>query len=238
MRFTGRKVFVTGASKGIGRAIAEAFRHEGAWVIGTHTGKDLVSPEICNEWVVADFLSVDQIGACADRLRDRAPDVLINSAGIQKVAPFVEIRSEDFLSLHQVNVLAPLVLCQAAIPAMKAKQWGRIVNLSSVWGKISKEGRASYSATKFAIDGLTVALAAEHSADGILANSVAPGFIDTELTRRVLGQTGIERLVSSVPARRLGQVDEVARLVLWLASDENTFVAGQNIAIDGGFTRV
>jgi NAD(P)-dependent dehydrogenase (short-subunit alcohol dehydrogenase family) len=121
---------------------------------------------------------------------------------------------------------------------MKAKSWGRIVNVSSIWGKISKVHRAAYSASKFAIDGMTLALAAEHSSDGIIANSVAPGFIDTELTRRVLGEEGINSLVPTIPAGRLGRVEEIARLVLWLVSDENTYLAGQNIAIDGAFSRV
>lgn len=237
-RFVGKCVVVTGASRGIGRAVAEAFRDEGARVIGTHTGKDREISDACSEWVVADFLDPQQITQCAVQVKSIAPDILINNAGIQKVSPFLEIQAEDFVALHQVNVLAPLLLCQAAIPAMRARGWGRIVNLSSIWGKISKERRASYSAAKFAIDGMTVALAAEFTADGVLANSVAPGFIDTELTRHVLGEAGIQRLVASVPAGRLGRVDEIARLILWLASDENTFIAGQNIAIDGGFTRV
>jgi NAD(P)-dependent dehydrogenase (short-subunit alcohol dehydrogenase family) len=121
---------------------------------------------------------------------------------------------------------------------MVRRGWGRIVNVSSIWGKVSKEHRAAYSTSKFALDGMTLALAAEHAADGVIANCIAPGFIDTELTRRVLGEKGTQALVSAVPARRLGQVDEVARLVLWLASEENTYLAGQNIAIDGGFSRV
>ena len=238
MRFSDKKVFVTGASRGLGRAIAQAFRNEGAWVTGTHTGKNNEAEDVCQEWVTADFSDVKQIKACAESLRQAGADVLVNNAGINKIAPFVDIALEDFLSIQQVNVLAPLLLCQAAIPGMQKKGWGRIVNISSIWGKISKEHRASYSASKFAIDGLTLALAAEHSAEGILANSVAPGFIDTELTRRVLGEAGMKTLVSSVPASRLGRVDEVAGLVLWLASEENTYLMGQNIAIDGGFSRV
>lgn len=238
MRFSGKKVFVTGASRGIGRAIAQAFRAEGAWVIGTRTGRNHETDDVCHEWVAADFSDVEQIRACADHVRHAEPDVLVNNVGINKIAPFVEITPDDFLSIQQVNVFAPFLLCQAAIPPMKSKGWGRIVNVSSVWGKISKEYRASYSTSKFAIDGMTLALAAEHSADGIIANSVAPGIIDTELTRRVLGEAGIQSLVSKVPARRLGQADEIARLVLWLASDENTYLTGQNIAIDGGYSRV
>jgi 3-oxoacyl-[acyl-carrier protein] reductase len=238
MRFKGKKVFVTGASRGIGRAIALAFRAEDAWVVGTHTGKNAEAADVCQEWFAADFSDVQQIRACADFLRRTEPDVLVNNAGTNKNAPFVEVAAEDFLLIQQVNLYAPFLLCQAAIPAMKKKGWGRIVNMSSIWGKISMEHRAAYSASKFALDGMTVALAAEHSADGILANSIAPGFFDTSLTRRILGEAGIQSLVAKVPMKRLGQVEEIARLVLWLASEENTFVAGQNIAIDGGFTRV
>lgn len=238
MRLADNKVLVTGATRGIGRAIAEAFRAEGAWVIGTGTGEAVAGDDICNEYFRADFTDLDQIRACADFIRQAEPDVLVNNAGINKNAPFVEIAPEDFRSIQQVNVFAPFMLCQAAIPSMKRKGWGRIVNVSSIWGKISMAHRASYSASKFALDGMTVALAAEHAADGIVANSIAPGFIDTDLTRRMLGDAGIQALVSKVPAKRLGQVEEIARLVLWLASEENTFISGQNIAIDGGFTRV
>jgi len=229
---------VTGASRGIGRAIALAFRAEGAWVIGTRTTAGGRPDDACREWITADFSDLAQIKACADAVRAAEPDVLVNNAGINKIAPFAEIAAEDFQLIQQVNVLAPFMLCQAAIPAMARRQWGRIVNISSIWGKISKEQRASYSTSKFALDGMTLALAAEHSVNGILANCIAPGFVDTELTRQVLGDAGIESLVAAVPVRRLGQPEEIARLVLWLSSEENTYLVGQNIAIDGGFTRV
>lgn len=238
MRFSGRKVFVSGASRGIGRAIAQAFRNEGAWVVGTRTGRNIKTDDVCQDWISADFLDLEQIRACAERVRDAEPDVLVNNVGINKIAPFVEITPDDFMSIQQVNVFAPFLLCQAAIPAMVRRGWGRIVNVSSIWGKVSKEYRAAYSSSKFALDGMTLALAAEHTTDGIIANCIAPGFIDTELTRQVLGEMGMQSLVSTVPAHRLGQVDEIARLVLWLASEENTYLAGQNIAIDGGFSRV
>lgn len=238
MRFPGKKIFVTGASRGIGREIAKAFRAEGGWVIGTRTGTGGGKDDACQEWVAADFRDIEQIKACAAHVRKVKPDVLVNNAGINKIASFAEISLEDFSDVQQVNVLAPFLLCQAAIPAMKKKGWGRIVNVSSIWGKISKAHRAAYSASKFAVDGLTLALAAEHSAAGIIANSVAPGFIDTELTRRVLGLKALRALAAAVPARRLGRADEIARFVLWLASEENTYLIGQNVAVDGGFSRV
>lgn len=233
----GKTVLVTGASRGIGRAIALAFRAEGARVVGTRTSGDGAGDDACHEYLVADFADMEQTRACAAAVRALAPDVLVNNAGINKIAPFAEIDPADFLRIQQVNVVAPFLLCQAVIPGMKARGWGRIVSLSSIWGKIGKEYRASYSTSKFAIDGLTLALAVEHAADGILANCVAPGFTDTELTRRVLGEDGIAALTAMVPARRMGSVEDVAGLVLWLGGPSNNYVTGQNIAIDGGFAR-
>ena len=235
-RLANKKAIVTGATRGIGRAIAKALRADGAYVVGTGTGN--AQPAGYDEHFAADFGDLEQIRRCAEFVRACAPDILINNAGINKIGPFAEIAPEDFRRIQQVNVFAPFSLCQAAIPGMKRNGWGRIVNVSSIWGKISREHRASYSASKFALDGLTIALAAEHSADGILANCVAPGFIDTELTRQVLGEEGARKVAGSVPVRRLGTAEEIARLVAWLSSPENTYVTGQNIAVDGGFTRV
>lgn len=237
LRLDQKTVVVTGASRGIGRAIATAFAASGARVIGTRTaagGPD----DVCAEWIQANFEDMAQIESCAAAVRALEPDVLINNAGINKIAPFIDIAAADFLRIQQVNVFAPLALCQAAIPAMQRRGWGRIVNISSIWGKLSKAQRGSYSASKFAIDGLTLALAAEHSCDGILANSVAPGFVNTELTRGVLSEADRTALAAQVPMRRFAEPDEIAKLVLWLASNENTYVTGQNIAADGGFTRV
>lgn len=234
-RFRGKKVLVTGATRGIGRSIADAFRVEGAFVIGTGTGAARSAG--LDQYFQADFSDLDQIRSCADFVREVEPDVLVNNAGINKIAPFIDIDPAEFLLIQQVNVFAPFCLCQAAIPAMKRKGWGRFLALSSVWGVISKEYRASYSASKFALDGLTLSLAIELAPDAILANCIAPGFIDTELTRRVLNEEQLARLVAAVPARRLGSPEEIARLAVWLCSPENTYLTGQSIAIDGGFSR-
>ncbi len=236
LNFENKTVLVTGATRGIGAAIATAFRRAGAKVIGTGTHATL--SDSFDEYFQADFTDVAQISACADFVRRTEPDVLINNAGINKNLPFIEIDPMVFQRIQQVNVFAPFSLCQAAIPSMQRKGWGRIINMSSIWGKIGKEHRAAYSASKFALDGLTLSLAAEHAEDGILANCVAPGFTNTELTQEMLGEEGIRRILTTVPIRRMAGVEEVARFVVWLGSSENSYITGQNIAIDGGFSRV
>lgn len=238
MQFSEKKVFITGASRGIGAQIASQFRDEGAFVIGTRTSSHSKCEVTCDEWFEVDFSDEGQIAICADWLSSQNIDVLVNNAGINVNANFKDIDLETFKKIQQVNVLAPFLLSQAVIDSMSRQAWGRIVNISSIWGKISKEGRASYSASKFALDGLTVALSAEYSRKGVMANCVAPGFIDTSLTRRMLTSDQIEKLTAQVPVGRLGDSVEIANLVLWLSSPKNTFVTGQHIAIDGGFTRV
>ena len=159
-------------------------------------------------------------------------------AFLNKIGEFSSIDINDFDRILRVNLRTPFQLSQAVIPYMKKNNWGRIVNLTSIFGHITKEYRAPYSASKFGLDGMTAALAAEVSEFGILANSVGPGIIDTDLTRKVLGENGIAQLEGQIPMKRLGQANEIASLVSWLVSEENTYMAGQNIMIDGGFSRV
>jgi NAD(P)-dependent dehydrogenase (short-subunit alcohol dehydrogenase family) len=221
----GRRALVTGASRGIGAAIAERLAADGADVTAASSSD-------------VDFTDRAASEAYAELAAGEGYAILVNNAGINAVAPFAEIDLADFDRIHEVNVRAPLLLCRALVGPMRAAGWGRIVNIGSVFGTVSKEERASYSASKFGLDGLTAALAAEVAADGVLVNTVSPGFVDTELTRRVLGEEGIARMAAQVPARRLAQPAEIAALVAWLAGPDNTYLSGQNVVIDGGFTRV
>jgi 3-oxoacyl-[acyl-carrier protein] reductase len=233
---TGRRVLVTGGTRGIGLAIAERLRADGAQLLVTGRRESAEGVDGF-EYRSVDFADPSALGAFAEEARDWAPEVLVNNAGINKLSPFTEIEPDDFDRIQAVNVRAPMLLCRSVVPGMRERGWGRIVNIASIWSVISRTGRGSYSASKFALDGLTAALAAEVAADGVLANCVSPGFVDTELTRSVLGEEGIARLVAEVPAGRLAQPEEIAALVAWLAGPENTFVSGQNIVIDGGFSR-
>jgi NAD(P)-dependent dehydrogenase (short-subunit alcohol dehydrogenase family) len=234
---SGRVALVTGGTRGIGAAIARRLLTEGARVIVTGTRAEGRGPDQCLFRRI-DFLDRHGSEIFATEVAEMGLDILINNAGINRINQFERIEPADFDDIHQVNVRAPFLLCRAVIPGMKERGWGRIVNVTSIFGKISKEYRASYSASKFGLDGMTIALAAEVSSYGILVNCVAPGFIDTELTRSVLSEDERAELAGRVPVKRLGTPDEVAVFVAWLAGPDNTYITGQNIAIDGGFSRV
>lgn len=231
-----KRVLVTGATRGIGKATAEKFKAEGWFVIGTGTQmRD--TPAYLDRYFACDLANKEHIEMVLFNLRHERINTLVNNAGINVIDNFLNIRSEDFEKVHAVNLFAPFRLSQGLIPYMIEQGWGRVVNISSVWGKISKQGRASYSASKFGIDGLTLSMANEFASQGILCNCVAPGFIDTEMTWNNLGVEGVNKMLENVPIKRLAKVEEVANIVFTLGSENNTYISGQNIAIDGGFTR-
>jgi NAD(P)-dependent dehydrogenase (short-subunit alcohol dehydrogenase family) len=233
----GRRVLITGGTRGIGYAVANTFLEQEAEVHVTGTKKDGKGPH-GSIFHSCDFSNSENLENLCDKIQQINVDVLINNAGINKTGAFAELSPEDFLRIQQVNLYSPFRLIQTVLPGMTSKKWGRIVNITSIFSIVGKEFRAPYSASKFGLDGMTASLAAEVAESGVLVNSVAPGFIDTELTRKVLGKNGMREMAAKVPVRRMGNPEEVASLVLWLASNENTFVSAQNIAVDGGFTRV
>lgn len=231
---------VTGGTRGIGRAIALSFLSAGAQVIYTGTSaateNSIDHPKAI--YMAVDFSNDSSVTSFLKDLNKYSIDILVNNAGINKIDTFGEINPEDWLRIQKVNVEGPFRLCHDLAPKMARRNWGRIVNVGSIFSHVTKEKRASYSTSKFAVVGMSKALALDYATSNVLVNVVSPGFIDTELTRTVLSEADIRNLTAQVPMKRLGQAEEIANLVTYLSSEQNSFITAQNILIDGGFTSV
>ena len=215
-------VLVTGGGRGIGAAVCSRFARE---------GYTLVAPTRAE----LDFRDTAAVDAFANSPAARAADVLVNNVGINRPAALEAIDRTELREHLDVNVVGAVLLVRSVGAAMARRGGGRIVNIGSVYGSVARRGRAMYTATKAALEGLTKSAALEFGNGGVLVNAVCPGFIDTELTRRNNTPHQIEALLANVPLGRLGTVEEVAELVFYLGSARNTYVTGQSIAIDGGF---
>lgn len=230
-----RRALVTGGTRGIGAAIVEALAGSGYEVVATGTAPKGSAPTGCR-YVACDFSDAAQLRAFAQRLPAMELSVLVNNAGINRIGPVADYPPEEFLRIQQVNTTAPFLLCQAAVPGMRSRRFGRIVNVTSIFSVVSRAGRAAYSTSKFGLVGLTKALALEVAGDNVLVNCVAPGFVETDMTRGILGPQGMAEVATTIPLRRLASPAEIAHAVRFLVSDENTYMTGQQLVVDGGFT--
>lgn len=245
IEFEGQVVLVTGATRGIGRQIADDLALLGAHLI--LTGTDPVQIARLNDEAAADlgrprryyavdFAVPDSLEAFLHVLAgEERIDVCINNAGINRLNPVEAILDEDWEAVRAVNLEAPFRITRVVTPIMKRHRYGRIVNIASIWSVISKPGRGAYTVTKFGLRGLTLTSALELAPFDILVNAVSPGFVLTELTTRNLSAEEMAALAEQVPLGRFAQPEEISRVVLFLASRLNTYIAGQNIVVDGGF---
>lgn len=232
----GRVALVTGATRGLGKALAERLRDDGAKVIGTGTQADgKVSDGV--EYMAVDFTDGPATEAFAERIAARKPLILINNAGIGIERGIEELSTQEFRQVHDINLVAPMILSRAVVPGMRKARWGRILNVGSIYGTISTEKRVPYSSTKFGIDGLTAALAPEVARDGILVNTLAPGFILTDMVANA-ADVDVSALEAKIPIGRLAQPEEIAAFASWLVGPQNTYISGSSLIIDGGLVRV
>ena len=224
--FDNKVVLVTGASRGIGKCLAAEFKDLGAKVIRLSSS-------------MYDFRNKEDLEKLSESLeRFEQVDVCVNNAGINKIDYFDDIALEDYDDIMNVNVRAPFMISQVVAKKMKKQNYGRIVNITSIFGSCTREKRACYTTSKYALTGMTKTLAIELASHGVLVNSVAPGFTKTELTERILGPEGIREVCAQLPIGRLASPSEVSKLVLFLCSEHNTYLTGQNIFVDGGFVCV
>ena len=241
----GRTALVTGASRGIGAGIAVALDRAGARVALTARRRadlEAVAAGLVHDPVVieADLSHPDAPGRLADDAQRAlgAVDVLVNNAAAAARLPVVDINAELIDAMYAVNVRAPLLLIAALVPAMQANGRGSIINLSSVSGVVGTPRRAAYAATKGAIDAATRSLARELGPDGIRVNAVAPGVVDTDLWARNKAIPGVvEQIEAQTPVGRWALPDDIADVVVFLASDAARFVTGETLCADGGMAR-
>ena len=236
----GRVALVTGATRGIGAACAAALASAGAYVYGTATteeGAAKISAALGDKGRGI-VLNVTDRKACADTVativgEKGAVDILVNNAGITRDMLAMRLSDEAWDAVIATNLTAAFVLTRAVLRPMMKARFGRIINMSSVVGSMGNAGQANYAAAKAGLIGMSKSVAQEVASRGITVNCIAPGFIDTDMTR-ALAESDREKLAERIPARRLGQTDDIAGAVLYLASDRAAYVTGAVLPVNGG----
>ncbi|RUO31726.1 3-oxoacyl-ACP reductase [Aliidiomarina sedimenti] len=235
---------VTGASRGIGRAVAEALAEQGAFVVGTATsekGAQAISDYLGEKGTgmvlnVADAASVEQVISEIQKVHGGL-DILVNNAGITKDNLLMRMKEDDWNEVLNTNLTSVFRTCKAVMRGMMKKRNGRIINIGSVVGTTGNPGQANYCAAKAGLVGFTKSLAKEIAARGVTVNAVAPGFIDTDMTKALTDEQK-ESIFSGIPAARLGKPEEIAAAVVFLASPGAAYITGETIHVNGGMSMV
>jgi len=234
---------VTGATRGLGKAMAERLAREGATVVVT--GRDAArAAEVAREIAAGGArafgfrLEVSDAESVAELLRQvedqvGAVDILVNNAGVTRDTLLLRMSDEEWDEVIRVNLTGAYRLAKGVLRGMMKKRWGRIINISSVVGLIGNPGQTNYAASKAALIGFTKSLAREVASRGITVNAVAPGFIETDMTG-ALSKEQQERLAEKIPLGRIGRPEEVASCVAFLASDDASYITGHTLVVDGG----
>ena len=241
---TGKGALITGASGGIGGAIARALHGAGARVAISGTRREALEAlaEALAERVhvlacdLADADAVAALAADAESALDGL-DILVNNAGLTHDTLLLRMNDEAWERVLAVNLTAAFRLCRAALRAMMKRRWGRIINITSIVGVTGNPGQANYAAAKAGLIGFTKALAGEVATRGITANCIAPGFIDTAMTRG-LDEDRRQRLLAAIPSGRLGEPGDIAAAAVYLASPEAAYVTGQTLHVNGGMAMI
>ena len=243
MSLEGKVALVTGASRGIGRAIAKSLAMQGATVIGTATteeGASTISHYFAKWGLPGDgiVMNVNDAQAVEDSIKQitsahGAPQILVNNAGITRDNLMLRMKDSEWDEVIGTNLTSVYRTTKAVLKGMTKARWGRIVSISSVVADMGNAGQANYAAAKAGMEGLTRSLAREIASRGITVNCVAPGFIDTDMTRK-LDDAQREAMLKGIPAQRLGEPEEIADVVAFLASPAAGYITGETIHVNGG----
>lgn len=236
----GRVALVTGGSRGIGAAISKALKAEGYAVAATYGGNDEAAAAFTEEtgiktykWSVGDYDAC--VAGVAQVEADLGPvEVLVNNAGITRDAPFHKITPEQWSQVIDTNLTGVFNMTHPVWPGMRERKFGRVINISSINGRKGQMGQTNYSAAKAGMHGFTKALAFEGARKGITVNTIAPGYINTEMVAAVPKEVLDTQIIPQIPVARLGEAEEIARAVVFLASDDAGFVTGACLDVNGG----
>ena len=243
MSLSGRVAFVTGASQGIGRSCALRLAKDGATVAAAARNREKLN-ELVNEITAAGGKATAFVVDVADEEQVKTAvkaavaqfgkiEILVNNAGITRDQLVMRMKRADWDAVIQTNLTSAYLCIQQVITSMLRQKWGRIVNITSVFGQMGQAGQANYSASKAGLIGLTMAIAREVGSRNITCNAVAPGFIETAMTT-VLGDEFKQSAVKQIPLGRVGSPEDVASAVAFLASDEASYITGQVLSVNGG----
>ncbi|MFZ2620267.1 MAG: 3-oxoacyl-ACP reductase FabG [Alphaproteobacteria bacterium] len=232
---SGLTALVTGSSRGIGKAIAASLKHGGADVIISGSNEEscaAAAAELgCSRYIVADLNTPEGVAKLA--LQAGSVDILVNNAGITRDALFVRQSEDQWNDVLRVNLDAAVALTRALLPAMSKKGFGRIVNISSIVAHMGNIGQTNYITSKAALTGFTKGLSKETARKGVTVNCVAPGFIETDMTKAIPEKL-VEEFNAQIPAKRFGKAEEVAAAVRFLVSPEAAYITGTTLHVNGG----
>jgi len=236
-----RVALVTGATRGIGKAIAQELAEAGHTVVGTATsdaGADTISTHLA-EWggmgIRLDVSDSEAVKAAVVMITERygAPTILVNNAGITRDNLMMRMKDDEWADVIGTNLSPLFTVSKACLRGMTKARWGRIVNISSVVAQMGNAGQANYAASKAGAEGMSRAMAKELGSRAVTVNCVAPGFIDTDMTK-VLTDDQRSLMLGQIPLGRLGEPEEIAKMVAFLASDSGAYITGETIHVNGG----
>lgn len=235
MMLNKKTILITGSSRGIGEATARLAKEYGAIVIlhGQNESEHLKSlaKELDSHYITCDVSNEEMVRKSVDSLE--RIDILVNNAGINPSKTFMQLTSEDWKQIFEVNVMGTINFSKAVIPKMMENGQGKIINIASIKAYHYISGKPAYAASKAAIIRITSSMAEEFAPNNILVNAVAPGFTETEMSRSTMSPK-LQKQVDKIPLKRMAKPEEIAEGVLFLASDKANYITGQTIVIDGG----